>query len=141
GPGQILLGLLVDVTIPQRPLETAAYAASKRLQNSGKSGVIRTSTQMRRGAFCAYARAQLCAAVAWHRTPATGAPSRRSLSLATSSGPISSSSCAQTADSQLTMSVPSRAAVGYATAAIVAPTASGQTRCTDASRVIGASVC
>ena len=56
-----------------------------------------------------------------------------------SSGPMRSSSCAQTADAQVTVSTPSRSPVGSACAATTSPTASGHTRWTSASVVCGAS--
>ena len=52
---------------------------------------------------------------------------------------ISSSSWAQTAASQLTVSTPSRSAVGWAASAIAGPATAGQACWTRASRVAGAS--
>src|SRR5919197_959332 len=72
------------------------------------------------------------------RSDRTVCAPRAALIRPTSSGPMRSSSWAQTADEQVTVSTPSRSPVGSAWAAITAPTTSGQTRCTSASVVWGA---
>ena len=65
-------------------------------------------------------------------SPASASPKRVS-----KSGPRSSSSCAQTADSQATVTTPSRSETGVADAARPGPATSAQTACTRASRVVG----
>src|SRR4051812_1412832 len=118
---------IMETIVADRGVSPPARNATKVLQNSRNLRHRRRQPDLPRGA------------TARQRSARTRSPPRSAFSCATRSGPMRSSSWAQTADEHVTRSTPSRSPVGSACAATTSPTARAQTRWTSARSVSGAS--